>query len=89
MNYYELDGYLVARGRRLDDLSAGEVVALAYYLILESLKAAGGEDYAEHRNALEDALREKKPLAVDGSDGRAPLPERLRGMTPPPGWSDD
>lgn len=70
---WELDGELIRHGRRLLQLNAVELLNFTYAWLVEKLDR-------EQREELDDMLR-PEPETV-----KSLLPERLRHMTPPPGW---
>ena len=62
---------------------------MAYYLLVEALKAGGGEDYGKQRNEFERALRQEVRRARPEVDNRPALPQKLATMKRPAWWNDD
>lgn len=81
-HYVELDGSLVASGRRLLDLSSSEILAYVWAWLLDGRDAAS-------RKRLIDTI-----MGRVGSSGGAIVqdeaaPERLRGREAPEWWGSD
>ena len=81
-NAAELDGRVIAFGRRLVKLSALEVLNFSFSNILEGLD---GESRKRALAALEGRLGPNGGILIDDPD----LPESLQGQEAPDWWKDD